>query len=105
MPLKLHNGVHMTEISNLRRQGVSKRPVLSHNLSTFLVLVSMGFDGLRTVKADNNDTAVEGMLIRYGDASAQIAFATGAWECAEQTLLMIHDPLVCCLLLVAFKQS
>ena len=37
----------------------------------------MSFDGLRTVKAASKDTALEGMLIRYGDASAQIAFATG----------------------------
>lgn len=34
-------------------------------------------DGLRTVKADDNSTALEGKLIRYGNASAQIAFATG----------------------------
>lgn len=37
----------------------------------------MSFDGLRTVKADSKDTALEGMLVRYGGASAQIAFATG----------------------------
>lgn len=91
----------MTECSDLHHKGVSQRQALSHILSAFLVLVSMSFDGLRTVKADNKDTALEGTLIRYGNASAQIAFATGTLKCAEQTLLMMQGPLVCSLQLMA----
>ena len=41
------------------------------------VLLIMGFDALGTVKADTNETALQGTLIRYGEESAQIAFATG----------------------------
>ena len=50
------------------------------NLSRFrfiLVLIIMSFDTLGTVKADTNETALQGNLIRYGEKSAQIAFATG----------------------------
>ena len=42
-----------------------------------LVLIIMGFDALGTVKADTNETTLQGTLIRYGEESAQIAFATG----------------------------
>ena len=37
----------------------------------------MSFDALGTVKADTNETALQGTLMRYGEESAQIAFATG----------------------------
>ena len=46
-------------------------------LITVVGLLSMGFDTLRTVKADTNETVLEGSLIRYGESAAQIAFATG----------------------------
>ena len=42
-----------------------------------LVLIIMSFDALGTVEADTNETALQGTLIRYGEQSAQIAFATG----------------------------
>ena len=42
-----------------------------------LVLIIMSFDALGTVKADTNETALQGTLMRYGEESAQIAFATG----------------------------
>ena len=42
-----------------------------------LALIIMSFDALGTVKADTNETTLQGTLIRYGEESAQIAFATG----------------------------
>ena len=91
-----HNEAQMTECPILHQKGASSRRVLSRYLSTFLALVSMSFDGLRTVKADDNDTALEGTLIRYGNASAQIAFATGTLECTGQAPLMMRGPFVYC---------
>lgn len=48
-----------------------------NHLCVLLVLTGMSFDALATVKADTNDTALAGTLIRYGDSSSQLAFATG----------------------------
>ena len=62
----------------------------------------MSFDGLRTVKANNRDTALEGKLIRYGNASAQIAFATGTLETARQTPLMMGRPLLPYMPIISF---
>ena len=58
--------------------------------------------GFATVKADNRDTALEGKLIRYGNASAQIAFATGTLEAARQTPLIVGRPLLPYMPIISF---
>ena len=82
----------MPECYGLQQKGAKTRRVIWHFTSTFIALVIMSFDGLRTVKADDNNTALEGTLIRYGDASAQIAFATGTLQGAGRTPLMMGPP-------------
>ena len=66
----------MTAIAFCRQRGLLLRSPKCI-LITVVGLLSMGFDTLRTVKADTNETVLEGSLIRYGESAAQIAFATG----------------------------
>ena len=70
----------MTACYGLQQKGAKRHRVIWQPTSAFLALIAMSFDGLRTVKADDNNTALAGTLIRYGDASAQIAFATGTLQ-------------------------
>ena len=66
----------MTASACCRQRGLLLRS-FKRILITVVGLHSMGFDTLRTVKADTNETVLEGALIRYGESAAQIAFATG----------------------------
>ena len=68
--------LQMTASACWRQRGLLLR---SPNRILIIVvgLLSMGFDTLRTVTADTNETVLEGSLIRYGESAAQIAFATG----------------------------
>ena len=68
----------------------------------------MGFDTLRTVKADTKDTVLEGTLIRYGDSAAQIAFATGesptcSRDSRRHLLNAIRNPLASQLLVMGYS--
>ena len=67
----------MTEPSCLCTERVVPPCVNLSRFRVILVLIVMSFDALGTVKADTNETALQGTLIRYGEQSAQIAFATG----------------------------
>ena len=68
------------------------------DLSRFSVnftFIIMSFDTLGTIKADTNETALQGSLIRYGNQSAQIAFATGEFAAGSPTsrVLLVNNPL------------